>query len=56
LLRIKSGQEDLKQLIIWAEQEKEALNKLYQNSTLSEECDKDLCHQLLVKIRKHGNI
>jgi hypothetical protein len=51
LLKIKSGQEDLKQLVKWAETEKTILSNLYEKSDLESECNRNFCNELLIKIR-----
>lgn len=52
LLSIKSGQANLKNMIEWASAKKEELKKLFENSNLPDKIDEELCHNLLVKIRK----
>jgi uncharacterized protein len=52
LLRIKSGQENLEEMIEWAELKKSELETLFKRSKIPEVVDEEFGHKLLIKIRK----
>lgn len=53
LLKIKSGQEDLKSMVKWAELKSEELKQVCTDSKLPDTVDDNFCHELLVKIRNY---
>lgn len=53
LLSIRRGEVKLEDLISWVEKEIEIINKLFDNSNLPKNVDKELCNDLLIRIRKN---
>lgn len=53
LLRIKSGQEDLEKMVVWAENKKTELEKLFKDSIIPDSIEEDFGHEILIKIRKN---
>lgn len=56
LLKVKSGQENLEELVKWSENKMNEIKQVCQNSNLPDGVDTEFCHNLLVKIRNYESV